>query len=193
MDNPIEQIRSDWEKARKAGDPTANLCALSTVGLTDGRPRVRTLIMWDVTESGVVLLTNTTSPKWHELQRNPHFEVMILWTSIHKQYRLRGRVRDLPEGELQGMWAKKRYELKLLDHYYYGGPQQSAPVDRAEFLKNMADLEARYPESPPMPDSAKGLLLAADEIDVWNGKERFPERLLFVRTGAAWSTSNLAP
>jgi pyridoxamine 5'-phosphate oxidase len=191
--NPIEQIRSDWDAARKAGDPGANLCALATVGVDDGRPRVRTLILWDVRDGGAALLTNTTSPKWQELQANPHFELMILWTSIQKQYRLRGLGHDLPEPELRALWSKKRYELKLLDHYYHRGPQQSAPVDRSEFLKSMAALESTYPESVPMPDSAKGLLLTPDEIDVWNGSERFPERLLFVREGEMWSRTNLAP
>src|SRR5687767_9292432 len=108
--NPIQEIRDDWDAARKAGDPTANLCALSTVGFVDGRPRVRTLILWDVRDDGVVLLTNTTSPKWYELQGNPHFEVMMLWTSVMKQYRVRGVTRDLPLADLREQWEKKRYE-----------------------------------------------------------------------------------
>jgi pyridoxamine 5'-phosphate oxidase len=193
VSDPVQQVRTDWEAAKKAGDSGANLCALSTVDLRDGRPRVRTLILWDIRDDGVALLTNTTSPKWHELQMNPHFELMILWATIQKQYRLRGVVRELPESDLRSLWSKKRYELKLLDHYYHGGPRQSTPVDRSEFLRSMAELETRYPEPVPMPDSAKGLLLKPDEIDVWNGTARFPERVLFVRDGASWNQTNLAP
>ena len=99
MKDPIHQIREDWKAAKDADDPLAGLCALSTVSVDDGRPRVRTLVLWDIREEGVVLLTNNTSPKWHELRRRPCHEVMILWTSVQKQYRLRGEASGLPDSD----------------------------------------------------------------------------------------------
>jgi len=195
VNNPIIQLKGDWADARKANDPMSNLCALSTVGAEDGRPRVRTLIVWDIRDDGVVLLANTTSPKWREIQRNPHFEATLVWTSIQRQYRLRGEAEALPMPELALLWQRKRYELKLLDHYYSRFQGQSAPVVRAEFLRRMADLESEFPDSSTVPvaSSAVGLLLKPQEIDVWNGASRFPERTLFIRQDASWSETSLAP
>jgi pyridoxine/pyridoxamine 5'-phosphate oxidase len=59
----------------------------------------------------------------------------------------------------------------------------------------MAGIETEFPDSQTIPvaPNAKGLLLSPDEIDLWHGVERFPERTLFTRQGNAWSEKSLAP
>jgi len=192
--DPIALILNDGRAANRANDPMSNLCGLSTVGL-DGRPKVRTLILWDVRNDGLALLANTTSPKHHELERDPHFEALLVWPIIQRQYRLRGEVREMTASDLSTLWNRKRYELKLLDHYYSRYQGQSLPVVREEFLRLMGDLESEFPDSAtiPVPDSAIGLLLNLDEIDVWNGSARFPERTLFRRNESVWTETALTP
>src|SRR5262249_13877445 len=125
----------------------------------------------------------------------PHFEALLVWPTIQRQYRLRGEVNELKASDLTALWNRKRYELKLLDHYYSRYLGQSMPVAREEFLRLMGDLEVEFSDSAtiPVPDSAIGLLLNPDEIDVWNGSARFPERTLFRRNESSWTETALTP
>lgn len=193
--DPIQRLLEDWKSAKAARDPLAELCLLSTISLEDDRPRVRTLVLWEIHRTGLVVLTNDTSPKWRELHRNPAFELALLWTSLQKQYRIRGDAAELPELQMKTLWARKRRELKLLDHFYSRRHRQSEPVDRDEFLKAMHDLEIEFPseDSTPVAPAARGLLLKPSEIDIWDGNANFPDRTLFRQENGSWSTMSLAP
>jgi pyridoxamine 5'-phosphate oxidase len=196
VEHPIHMLQADQEKARSLSDPSSDLCALATVD-ADGCPAVRTLVLWEVRDEGPVLLTNITSPKWHHLSLNGKFELLILWTTLQRQYRLRGGFVELEMGELTRLWSKKRYELKLLDHYYLRGRAQSDSMPSFDEMTHaMESLKQEFhdPDAVPMPHTAKGLQLVISEIDVWEGNTPCPTRTLFVKNAdAQWTKKHLVP
>jgi pyridoxamine 5'-phosphate oxidase len=193
--NPLHDIAEDWSKARQREDPAAELCALATVD-SIGRPCVRTVVLWDVTEDGLVIMSNTLSPKWRQLKDSGEWEVLILWTTINKQYRVSGRLREPSEADVTKYWPRKRYELKLLDHYCMRNYPQSAVLPSLEDFDRAVEqlrIEFPNPDDIPIPEIARAILLHADEADVWDGRDGMPERALYSRNDEKWEKQYLVP
>jgi pyridoxamine 5'-phosphate oxidase len=193
--NPIPQLQRDWKAAKDAGDPAATFCALATVDEA-GHPHVRTVVLWDIRSDGLPILTNTTSPKWAHLRSKPNYELVLLWLSLQRQYRIRGTCVELPREDTRRLWAKKRYELKLLDYYYARFGHQSTRIfSHDEFRRRIEVLKSEYPESSDLlfPETAEGLLLQIEQVDLWIGVGLVPERLLYRRLRNKWSVDHLVP
>jgi pyridoxine/pyridoxamine 5'-phosphate oxidase len=193
--NPLHDMAEDWGKARQREDPAADLCALATVD-SSGQPCVRTVVLWDVIEGSFVIMSNTLSPKWRQLKESGSWEVLILWTSLLKQYRLRGKLREPSEADITKYWPHKRYELKLLDHYCARNHPQSALLPSLEnFDRTMEELRIEFPDpdAVPIPRIACAILLHPDEVDVWHGREGMPERALYSKISGQWEKQHLVP
>ena len=89
--DPIALVVEDRARARAAGDPLADLCVLATGGGAeeDGSAGVRPIVLRDVGPQGIGLLISRTSPKWEPLSAG-RYEVLLLWLTIRRQYRVRG-------------------------------------------------------------------------------------------------------
>src|SRR5690348_841744 len=91
MADPIEEITTERERARERGDPLADVCYLVTVASAD-RAEARALTLRDITERGLGVLINRTSPKWRQLSQAETATVLIHWPSVRRQYRVWGGI-----------------------------------------------------------------------------------------------------
>lgn len=190
--DPIAEIAGERERARAAGDPLADVCILAT---TDG-PGARALVLRDVGPQGLGLLVSATSPKWRPLQTG-RYECLLLWTSIRRQYRVRGGLAPMPEPLLEGYWRQKALESRLLDLYYERVQAQSSIVaSPEEFRRGIEALRRQYPtpESVPRPEALRGVYLVPHRIEAWHGSpDRLHDRRLYTRRGHAWRQECLVP
>ena len=196
LTDPISLVVDDRTRARAAGDPFADLCVLATAGSSDGPPGVRPIVLRDVGPQGIGLLISRTSPKWEPLSA-ARFELLLLWLTIRRQYRVRGTVSPMPDAMVERYWDQKVHESRLLDLYYatYGG-QSSAVSSRARFLEGIDALRQRYPtpEAVPRPELLRGVYLVPDRIEVWRGSpDRLHDRRRFVLESAVWREETLVP
>ena len=83
----------------------------------------------DIGPPGVGLLISATSPKWEPL-RAGLYECLLLWTTIRRQYRIRGGLAPMPDPLVEQYWQQKVHESRLLDLYYDEVQPQSSPVAR---------------------------------------------------------------
>ncbi len=193
--DPIAEIVAERERARASGDPLVDVCILATA---DGRgaPGVRPLILRDVGPQGLGLLVSATSPKWEPL-RGGRYEVLLLWTSIRRQYRIRGGVAPMAEPRIEGYWRQKVHESRLLDLYYDRFQPQSSPVgSRAAFLEGVEALRRQHPtpEAVPRPPLLRGVYLVPRQIEAWHGSpDRLHDRHLYVRRPDGWREQVLVP
>jgi pyridoxamine 5'-phosphate oxidase len=193
--DPIALIVEDRARARAAGDPLADLCVLATAQ-DAGAPGVRPIVLRDVGPQGIGLLVSQTSPKWAPLSSG-RYELLLLWLTIRRQYRVRGRVAPMPDSLVQTYWDQKVHESRLLDLYYATYGAQSTPVpSRERFLEGIEALRRRHPtpEAVPRPELLRGVYLVPERIEAWRGApDRLHDRRRFERNGADWREETLVP
>lgn len=193
--DPIALLVADRERARAAGDPLADLCVLATA--EDGAPPgVRPIVLRDAGPQGIGLLVSETSVKWAPLVRG-RYELLLLWLSIRRQYRVRGGLRPMPDDRVEAYWRQKVHESRLLDLYYATHQAQSTVTpSRRAFLDGIDALRRRHPtpDSVPRPALLRGVYLVPERIEVWRGApDRLHDRRRFRREGEAWHEEVLVP
>ncbi len=193
--DPIAEIVASRERARAAGDPLADVCVLATSD-GGGAPGVRPLVLRDVGTDGLGLLISATSPKWGPL-RSGRYEALLLWTSVRRQYRVRGGLAPMPEPTVARYWSEKVHESRLLDVYYDTvQPQSSVVASRETFRAGVEALRARYPttDAVPRPALLGGIYLVPFRVEAWHGSpDRLHDRSVYVRTAGGWRVDVLVP
>jgi pyridoxamine 5'-phosphate oxidase len=196
MVDPIQEIVQERQRAREHGDPLAEVCYLVTVASAD-RAEARALTLRDVTERGIGVMVNRTSPKWRQLSQTETATVLIHWPSVRRQYRIWGTVAPMEPERVDAYWRRKSHGSKLLEYYYTEcQPQSGAIASREEFLAGIEALRRRYPDrdAVPPPASLAGIYVAPREIEVWHGsEERLHDRRRYRRSGADWECTTLVP
>ena len=196
--DPVALLVDDRARARSAGDPFSDLCVLATAGNPGDAdtPGVRPIVLRDVGPQGIGLLISRTSPKWEPLASG-RYELLLLWLTIRRQYRVRGTVVPMPDTLVETYWNEKVHESRLLDLYYATyGAQSSAVPSRERFLEGIGALRQRYPtpEAVPRPDLLQGVYLVPDRIEAWRGSpDRLHDRRRFVREAGGWREETLVP
>ena len=195
--DPIAEIVTAREEARRRKDAHVDVCFLATVGAKD-RPEARPVSLRDIDGSGFAMLLNARSPKWRQLEDGGQCSLTILWSSVERQYRVYGTLRPMDLERLRFWWERKVLGSRLLEHYYEAYKPQSEPVaSRAVFLEGIAELARRYPDaaSVPAPAGLRGVCLWPTEIDVWHGSpaDRLHDRRRFTRSGDTWTFETLVP
>jgi pyridoxamine 5'-phosphate oxidase len=195
--DPVAELIADRERARAKADPFTDLCILATAEAS-GPVGVRTLVLRDTGPEGIGLVISRTSPKWAPLEGG-RAECLLVWLTIRRQYRVRGRVVPMPEPRLARYWGQKVHESRLLDLYYSRYQGQSTRVaSREAFLDGIEALRGEYPaaDAVPRPDALGGVYLQPERIEIWRGSpDRLHDRRLFERSDhdGAWRESVLVP
>ena len=196
MLDPIEEIVAERERARSLGDPNVEFCFLATVTI-EGHATVRALSLRDIGSKGVDLLISSSSLKWQQLRRPGGYELLLLWPTVWRQYRIRGSISPMEDEDLQRYWDRKSLGSRLLELYYPTFEAQSTPIPSREHLQNgIESLRMKYPrpEAAPRPDSLKGICLVPQHIEVWHhGEERLHDRRLYTRGEEGWTEQVLVP
>jgi len=193
--DPLSLIVAERERARAAGDPMTDLCILATVD-GDGPPGVRPVILRDTGPEGLGLLISETSQKWGPLSRG-RFELLLLWLTLRRQFRVRGRLDPMPDATIQRYWDQKAHASRLLDVYYATHQAQSTVVtSRDVLLAGIESLRGQYPtpESVPRPALLRGVLLVPERVEHWRGSpDRLHDRRLYTRRPDGWREETLVP
>ena len=196
-DDPLAEMGRERRRARRRGDPHTDVCTLATVDAA-GQPEARALSLRQITSEGIGLLINRTSPKWKQISKRRRLCLLIYWSSIHRQYRVRGGLAPMPAEHVEKLWDLKSRGSKLLEHYYSAYRPQSRPIpSRATLLVGIRALGRRFPprRPVPIPETLAGVMLVPTEIEAWHGspKDRLHDRRLYRRHGSGWTYQVLVP
>jgi pyridoxamine 5'-phosphate oxidase len=167
-DDPFEWLRVWMNEAEQAEPRVANAMQLATTN-AEGHPAIRTVLLKDYGEDGLVFFTNLESPKAQELTTTPFASICLHWKSLKRQVIAAGKVsRLVPDKE----------------EAYFASSQQSRPLQSRSLLMEM--VEAKRMEfsgkSIPKPESWGGYLLDVHQIEFWAHQEgRLHDRWCFYR------------
>ena len=193
--NPLNKIVADRRSARGLRDPNADICYLALSNYN--KPSVRTLVMRNISEAGFTLFVNKTSEKWRILETNNRAELLLWFSTVQRQYRVKGIIEELDRESIETNWPRRPTGSKYLDYAYQNFRQQSRPIESHTALtQHIQDFKQENPEeSLTIPETATGLRLAPKEIEMLdlNDPNQIHDRRLFLKDHDKWIASQIMP
>lgn len=178
----LTQLRVWFDVA--AGDPRVaepNAVQLATVA-ADGHPSVRTVLVKEIDERGIVFYTGYSSAKGRDLALNPWAAAVFAWLPLERQVRLSGPAEQVSREETAAYFATRPRGSQVAA---WASPQSDVVASRDELQRLFHQAEARFAQAPvPPPPGWGGYLLRPAEVEFWQGRQdRLHDRLRFRRSG----------
>lgn len=187
-EDPVALFERWLGEAIAAGLDEPNAMVLATA-TPEGAPSVRTVLLKQLDERGLVFFTGYTSRKGRELAVNPRAALVMPWHPLQRQIRVEGPVERVDTATSDAYFATRPLGSRLAA---IASPQ-SEPVDGRE------ELDRRYAEversgDRDRPETWGGYRIGWETVEFWQGRRnRFHDRVRFRREGAGWARDRLAP
>ncbi|MFM1830782.1 MAG: hypothetical protein RLZZ558_1122 [Planctomycetota bacterium] len=191
--DPVALCREWFDQSRTMGFANPNAMTLATVD-GQGKPHARIVLLRGFDERGAVFFTNRQSHKGEDLAARPVAALLFHWDRepIGRQIRIEGVVTHASDAESDAYWQSRPRESQI----NAWASQQSRPVaDRAALQAEQDRVTAHFDGAPvPRPPHWGGYRVSLDRIEFWQGdKYRLHDRIVYVRSGPAWSIQRLSP
>lgn len=191
-EDPIALFLACRAAAVEAGAPLEGTAAVLATAGRDGAPSARYVLVKEVGPDGFFVYTNYESRKARELDENPRAALCVHWPETGVQLRVEGPVTRAPDDRNDAYFATRPRESQL----GAWASAQSEPIESREaLLARFAAFEARFQGGPvPRPPGWGGYRVVPDRIELWQSADhRLHDRFLYVREGAGWRVTRLAP
>lgn len=188
--DPVTQFEAWLRDAVDAGVPLPNAMTLATVG-PHGAPDARIVLLKGVEAGAFVFYTNYLSRKGRELATNGAACLVFLWSELERQVRIEGRAEKVAPEASDAYYASRPLGARLSA---WASAQSERVPDRAALERLLAEKTAQYGDTPPRPAHWGGYRVVPHAIEFWQGRaDRLHDRLLYRRSGEAWTLERLAP
>jgi pyridoxamine 5'-phosphate oxidase len=185
----FQQWFAEAQACKAIEEPTALTLATADA---DGAPDARIVLLKHCDARGFVIYTNLGSAKAEQLRANPRAALCFHWMPLEKQVRIRGAVEPVSDDEADAYYHS-RPKLSRIGAW---ASRQSEPLpSRFALEKRVARFAARFALGDvPRPEFWSGFRLVPHEIEFWLKQDyRLHDRLLYTRTGEAWTHQRLYP
>lgn len=187
---PLSLLDRWLEDARAAGVGEPGSVAFVTVG-EGGRPSARIVSLKRLEDHALVFTSALWTRKAREIEVNPHVALLFHWPTLGRQVHITG-LAAVTERDL----AVELFSERDLSHRV-----QTLVSRQGEAIDDIEPLRARHAhlmdvlEAPPeCPPDWGAIRVIPDAVEFWlQAPDRMHDRLLFVRSRAAWSASRLSP
>lgn len=187
----IERFQECLDQAVQAREIEPTAMCLSTIR-RGGGVSSRMVLLKDWDETGFVFYTNLESNKGQQLAHSPEAALVFHWKTTEQQVRIEGRADAVSDEEADAYFASRARGSQL----GAWASDQSRPMSgRAELLKRLASVEARYfAGSVPRPPHWSGFRVVPSMIEFWYGRSsRLHDRYRFTRDHDVWEKQRLYP
>ncbi|HYU03634.1 MAG TPA: pyridoxamine 5'-phosphate oxidase, partial [Jatrophihabitantaceae bacterium] len=157
-----------------------------------GRPSVRTVLVKELDERGVVFYTNHDSAKARDLAQSPYAAAVFAWLPMERQVRLAGPVERVTRAETQQYFATRPRGSQLAA---WASAQSSVVASRAELEQQVRVVADRFAGMDvPAPPNWGGYRLRPETVEFWQGRpDRLHDRLRHRLVDGSWIVERLAP
>ncbi|EGK15470.1 pyridoxamine 5'-phosphate oxidase [Psychrobacter sanguinis] len=194
LNDPFELLTLWVSEAIEQKVPEPYAISLATCG-SDNMPAVRTVLVREINDKGIVFYTNYLSQKGQDIAQNPHAESLFFWHDMQRQVRIRGSIAKVDRATTEAYFQKRPYESQI--GAWVSQPQSGEVDSRDTMDDKFAALKQQYPEgSVPTPDFWGGYQITATEIEFWQGRpNRLHDRILYIKAAGSdnWTIKRLLP
>ena len=188
--DPIRQFERWFEDAVRAKLPLPNAMTLATA-TPDGLPSARIVLLKGIERDAFVFYTNTRSRKGKELAARAAACLVFQWSDLERQVRIDGTVEPVTPAESDAYYVTRPLGARLSA---WASAQSEVVPSREALEKAMEAARRQHGEQPPRPPHWGGYRVLPREMEFWQGRaDRLHDRLVYSRSGAAWSIRRLAP
>lgn len=189
--DPIAQLRVWLDQARQVYPEEFTSMTLATAD-REGRPSARVVLLKGLDERGLVFYTNYDSRKGRELAENPRVSLVFYWAGLDRQVRIEGTVERTSREESEAYFISRPLGSRL---GAWASPQSRPIAGRGELARRLREVEERFGEEVPLPESWGGYRVRPETVEFWQGRpSRLHDRLLYSReAGGGWRIERLAP
>ena len=172
----MKQFAAWFEEAGQCPDITDAMCL--AMCRRDGQPSARAVLLEGFGKHGFRFFANFESRKGKELDSNPFASLVFYWEPLHRQMRVEGPVKKLPEEEAECYFHSRPKSSQIgavVSH------QSSMIPDREYLRKKNKELERLYQEQEvPKPQYWGGYILYPQVMEFWQGQtNRLHDRISF--------------
>lgn len=202
MDTPLDLIAQSQKAAKSAGDGNGRFCQLATVDEV-GNPRVRTVIMHDVTQRHIGCIFSAYHNKAQHLKANGRFQVYVWHPTQGNQFMVNGYYEPMPDERLQRYWDEfLSLGAKRLDLFYTTDEAHrpgSAFPDRAsleaEYATHVEHLQTTEDPllKPPHIIGAQFVAERVEHLHVSDTDGRFHHRTVYELENGMWQRTVVVP
>lgn len=166
----------------------ANAMVLSTYGDT---PSSRSVLLKDVTESGLTFFTNYNSRKAKAIEKNPSVSLLFPWYAMERQVSIVGSATKVSDAESSSYFATRPRDSQI----GAWASSQSEPLESREALElKFKEFEAKFPNEVPKPPHWGGFLVAPISFEFWQGRySRLHDRFIYSKNNSNWEIKRLNP
>ncbi|MGL4293911.1 MAG: pyridoxamine 5'-phosphate oxidase [Bacteroidales bacterium] len=189
--NPMIQFKRWMDEAIAAGEPEPTAMNLATVD-SHKIPHVRTVLLKDITDEGLVFFTNYQSNKGRQMDQNQFVAVNFFWPVLERQVRIVGKVKKT-SAEVSDMYFNIRPENSRIGAW--ASPQSRVVDDKwVEMQYEMYSVMEQEKELV-RPAHWGGYIIQPFEFEFWQGRpNRLHDRFVYFRDADRnWSIDRLAP
>ncbi len=192
--DPLILFKAWYKEANTtyADDPErAAAMALSTAD-ENGTVDVRFVLLKGIEPDGFLFYTDYTSSKGHDLTRNPHAAVAFYWHELHRQVRIRGRVKKIPDAASDAYFSTRPKGSQIATIAY--AQSRRIPLDH-DFTGGIETVARKHAGQPlPRPSVWGGYRIVPRAIEFWQaGRDRLHTRFVYRKEGAGWHIVRLTP
>lgn len=190
-EEPITLFERWLEEAHEQGLYDFTAMTLATAD-ADGVPSARIVLLKHFDEDGFCWYTDTESRKGRELLSNPRAALLFYWPTLHRQIRITGPVKRLPDSDADAYFSARPADSQ---HAAAASRQSHNLADRATLERAVSTIASEAQGSAiDRPERWGGYRLHGESYEFWQGRtSRLHDRFLFQRQYNAWQVERLYP
>lgn len=191
LNDGIEQFKAWFEEAKNSDIKEPNAMTLATVN-AENIPSIRTVLMKDWDNDGIIFYTNYGSTKANDIEVNNKVAICFLWLPLERQVRIKGMASKTSKSKSEEYFSKRPRKSQI---GAWCSPQSQIIESRSILEKEKEKIETKFEgKNIPVPDNWGGYYIKIYEIEFWQGRPgRLHDRIKYTKENNTWNKVRLAP